>query len=257
MTENSEEVERLRRVAYGPGVGAAERAEAEAALRTLVSVARHDEGRVSAVPISDAEASASTEEVGYGHGGVGKEGLESLWARHIRVGWLVPIIAGALLVGVLAALTTTGWFERGESETAPTTGQTTLEPPDEADPGFLVQGGNLDAADAWFSGQATAADAYPFSAFLDLNDIDPYEVRFAHAAGGDWNLWVARTGDGKLCLLSAYARDGTGGADCVQRDAFAAGGVHLGIGDRVAHWFGGPILMTLSDDPDLIRLPSA
>lgn len=245
-----EEVERLRRVAYGPGVGAAERAEAEAALRALAEQQADVAGVVPAVlavdidmPVS-LESGAESQAVDF-RGGVDEvdgDVLASIWARRIRVAWLVPIVAGALLVGVLTALATTGWFEKGQPKQAASdtpsatpTAETVTHIP-----------GDLESADAWFDGPATASDAYSFPGLLQSNEVDPYDVRFALAGGDGWNVWVGRSITGKLCLLLADARNDAGAAGCFERARFAVGGAHLGMGDRIAHWYGGEVSTSLT-----------
>ncbi len=240
MTENSGDIERLRRVAYGPGASAADRAAAERALRVLAERPADVAGPVATAPVSDTEVPAAIEEGdvtgGADRGRVGDEALESVWARRIRVGWLVPIVAGALLAGVLAALASTGWFETGEPEASvgaspATTGGVPAPMP-----------GDPEAADAWFDGQATASDAYPYSSLLEVNDIHPYEVRFVLSDGTDWNVWVGRSRTGEFCLLVNDRRDGTGKGLCVEREEFARAGVLVTGGGHFAYWTGDTVL---------------
>jgi hypothetical protein len=229
-----DEVERLRRAAYGPGASTADRAAAEAALRALA--AQPAEAVDDAAPSpSDAEAPDDVDE----------DIPEPVLGRSIRVGWLVPIVAGALLVGALAALGATGRFSTGEPDAAPTS-----SPPPSGAATTVRIPGDLQAADAWFDGAATASDVYPFSGLLDTNGIDPYQVRFALAGGGGWNVWVARSATGQLCLLIADAPNGGGTAGCVEKAEFARNGAQLALGSRVAHWYGGEVTTSPNTGPD-------
>jgi hypothetical protein len=251
-----EEVERLRRVAYGPGAGAEERAAAAAELRALAGeTGSRTEAAARETPHDDrVEVDAATVDIMEVREG---DAPESVWARRIRVGWLVPIVAGALLAGAVGALAANATFTAsgGDSDASASPTSVVLLPND--DQGTIVLVGDPERADGWFRGQAAASDAYPYSGFLEHHDIDPYETRFAQVTGDGWSLWVARTRDGNLCLLSAFARESTGSATCVDRAAFSAGGVHLPIGKQIVHWFGGEILITLTDEPGVIRLPSS
>ncbi len=242
VAAGDEDVERLRRVAYGPGAGAAERAEAEAALQA------HDGRRPDAAeagevePVADVEVPASFD--GGEIGGVpsrsddGGEAATAFWERRIRVGWVVPIAAAAVVIGALGALQITGWFGPGAPGEVPATISPTDPPPE----GWIQMPGDLQAADAWFDRPATGSDAYPFEDLLRSNHIDPYDVRFALAGGGGWNVWVGRSTDRKLCLLIADAASESGAAGCFERARFAINGAHLGMGDRMAHWFGAEVM---------------
>jgi hypothetical protein len=263
VTENSEKIERLRRVAYGPGAGAAERAEAEAALRALAEPPADRADAVAAAPPPGVAVTSPGEGDGDVAGGsdagdADDDAPGSIWGRRIRLGWLVPIVVGSLVAGVLIALGATGHLApqaqfNGPDRTSESDGPRPVSQPGDGTD-LVVLGGDLEAADAWFEGSATASDAYPFPGLLESNAIDPYDVRFALAGGEGWNVWVARSAAGKLCLLLADARDGTGSAGCFARASFAAQGASLGLGDRMAHWFGhevtaSPTNTTVGDDP--------
>lgn len=243
MAEGSGDVERLRRIAYGREAGAADRAAAQAALQALEEGSRAPREPLAAESVSAAEAPASPEG-GSGAAGDADDGEPvSVWGRRIRVGWLAPVVAGSLVVGALGALgalQATGRLTPEAQSDGPDTTSFSALPRE----GATQIPGDLGRADAWFEGSATASDVYPFAGLLESNGIDPYDVRFALAAGGGWNVWVGRSTDRKLCLLIADARDDTGAAGCVMRQAFAASGLQLGLGGRTAHWSGGEVSVT-------------
>lgn len=241
VAAGDEDVERLRRVAYGRGAGAAERAEAEAALRALAERPADAGDAARAEPAADGEVLAALENsaverhVAHDDGG---EVSTPIWERRIRVGWVVPLVAGAIVVGALGALQVTGQFGR----TSQSEGPHTISPTDPPPEGWIQMPGDLQAADAWFDGSANASDAYPFENLLESNGIDPYDVRFALAGGGGWNVWVGRSADRRLCLLIADAASESGAAGCFERARFAINGAHLGMGGRTAHWFGAAVM---------------
>lgn len=238
MADADEEAEGLRRVAYGPGTSATERAEAEAALRALAE-RRADAGDASEV-VSDVEVLASLERGGVesnvAHGGDGEEiaAPTPIWERRIRVAWVVPMVVVAVVVGALGALQATGQFGPTSQVERPATSSPT-DPPPKA---WIQTPGDLEAADAWFDRPATASDAYPFQGLLDSNDIDPYEVRFVLTDGIEWNVWVGRSRSGGLCLLVTDRRDSTGTGRCVVRDEFAQAGALVASGGHFAYWTG-------------------
>lgn len=257
----SDEVERLRRVAYGPGSSARERAEAEAALRVI-------EGRAAAVaaiaaPSGDGEGSAEEALTAEGLPGGEPGGVEaadagesggaaSVWGRSIRVGWLVPVVVGGVIVGVLATLGVTGQFAPQAQFNGPSTTSPSPSFDESASP---VLGGDLKAADAWFDGPGIAPDAYPDTTLLKSSDIEPRDVRFALAAGGGWNVWVGRSKSSELCLLVADVATGGGAVGCVSRDDFAADGAHLGVNGRTADWYGNAVTEGASTAPGSEAIP--
>lgn len=244
-----DEVERLRRVAYGPGASAAERAEAEAALRRLEARAGEDAAGASS---SGGETVPEEQDpLGRDYSGEREgrtiiddavDGADSpVWTRSIRVGWFVPIVAGAVIVGIVGTLAVTGHLSpesRLEQPSAPSPSASLREAPEP------MLGDHPEAADAWFAGSATASDAYPFGGLLESSGIDAYDVRFALAAGDGWNVWVGRTGTGKLCLLVADVASESGAAGCVEREQFIHSGTSLALNGRRADWYGGEVTVS-------------
>lgn len=256
----SDEIARLRRVAFGPGSSAQERADAVAALRALSDrIAPERAGAGESESEVHAETDARPEETGHLVSTFGDESRgeitetvvdedseEPIWRRSIRVGWLVPIVAGSLLVGVVGALGATGRFENLAVWGSPT--------PSVTPPGVAsgeVHPGDLQAADSWFGRQfKTGVDSYPDLQLLSNNGINPDDVRAALDAGNGLKVWVGKT-TGKLCLLvasnSASNSTSNVAASCFERDNFAVGGAHLGMNGRMAHWDGNEVT---ADPPD-------
>lgn len=221
--------ESLRRIAYGRDATAQERAAAEVALRRL------DEAElVTAIAAEDEPLhsyfSAEHEDDGVIEGDVEPP---SFWKRSIRAAWLIPIIIGSLILGVVGTLGATGQLLLPFGFLAPS-------PSPSVTSSFGQMPGDLGAADSWFSNSATASDAFPFADALYANEIQFADVRFALVGGHGWNVWVGHTPD-KLCLLIADVSTSTGAANCVTREQFAAGGVSLELNGRVASWYGGEV----------------
>ncbi len=220
--------EHLRRIAYGPDATARERAEAASALRQLdeqARVAREALRKESVAGVMEPVEAAtvgdeSSEHVNAG-GGIDDNEEESFWQQRIRVGWLIPIAIGSLLLGVFGAVGASSQISRFDSLTSSS-----------QDGGAH---GDLKAADAWFKPSFALKDYYPGIMTLSAYGIDKDDVRFS---GGD-GVWVART-DTSLCLL-AYTYDMRSGAGCVSRAEFARSGIALSVGSLTFSWLGGGV----------------
>ncbi len=228
--------EGLRRVAYGPDATAEERAVAASALRELDEQARvaREALRASAVAkgteLDDTELDEPVEASGEGSGHLADDddGELPLWQRRIRIGWLIPIAIGSLLLGVFGAVGTSSQFRGPDPVPAASDGGAVGE----ATPG------DLKAADEWFTAPYLAMDYYPGPAVLNSYGIDQLDVRFSGGNGA----WVART-ESALCLL-AVNYDSERGARCVSRAEFGRSGITLSVGDLTFDWRGKDVKVT-------------
>lgn len=245
MSGNSDEVARLRQVAYGPGATAEERAEAEVALRALDPAEdSHQRGDESGAvdphlggkdfgAEDDSTSHALTDEVDV-------QGTEQpLWRRNIRVGWLIPVAVGALLLGVGGGLGAAGQFDPADVKAAPTPAPTTtgtggrtsvLTIPDSG-------GGHIDAANALFDVPARAYEGYPLTAVLDEMGVDQSQLRLAVVDNGH-KLWVVKQGTIGFCLASYDVRTSESMFQCATIEKFKQSGVAM-IGTEFAAWWDG------------------
>jgi hypothetical protein len=219
--------ERLRRIAYGPGASAKERASAEASLRESDESATSDSE-------DHHETEFASEVVSDVHGGEvdSEENVpaeESLWRRRIRLGWLVPVAIGALLVGFVGASGLAGKFD-STAGTSSWSGALTVGP------------GNVNAANSWFATSATSADAYPLIKSLAAIGVTQSDVRVALNDDGR-KLWVVRQGTRGFCLGIYDTNSDSDPFSCVTIQEFEQTGVTLSERGYAA-WWGGKGVVT-------------
>ena len=228
MSDDTGEVERLRRVVYGPGATAEDRAAAVAGLRALAD--RESDGQV--------ETSAPSE-VGEAESAAHNEfDDEPERPRGIRPLWLVPIVAASIAVGAIGALAVSPQLEAPPPSALPSQSPA---PAGQTPPSQFVGGpGDLEAAERWFDDSATPRDAFPDTAFLDHLDIDPENVRFMGSENGDWSVWAAKDRNGQLCLVVRDALEG-GAASCATADEFTRNGISIGLNGHSSYWDGATV----------------
>ncbi|MEO7147943.1 MAG: hypothetical protein ABIX09_08675, partial [Terrimesophilobacter sp.] len=125
MSGATDEIARLRRVAYGPGATAEERTAAEAALRAM-SIA--DKAHLEAVVVDASGSPASV--LAHQEAEATDEPPER--ESGLRPIWLIPIVVAAIGVGTVGALGATGQLGIGTVPAVPSgspTSQPTVESP--------------------------------------------------------------------------------------------------------------------------------
>lgn len=252
MSDDLDELARLRRSAFGPTATAEERAAAEAALLRLDERARESASTVADVPgvnapKSEVPSQTDSQATEFESADVGQDAQSSLWQRSIRVGWFVPIAIGSLLLGAVGAMSVTGQFN--------TTGVTVAQTPQPSSssvaaggPGTLIVGpGNLAAANSWFNFPPTSADAFPLTVLLHQIGVDQSQVRIVLNDGGQ-KLWAAKKGTTGFCL-GIYDNSADGSFfNCATIQEFGKSGVSIRTTDFGA-WWGGQGVTTIRRTP--------
>lgn len=239
VSTEAEEVERLRRVAYGPESSAQERAEAEAALRALdqpetaMSEAAEAEMIKPEATTPEAIEREAIEPEATTPGEVTRSSDETREQRALgmRPVWLIPIVVASLVVGALGALGATDQLAGGSSA-AETSASPMLQGPGGLySPQYPV--GDLEAADGWFTGDPKPLDTFPDPDLLEANSIDPDEVRLlkvTSADEGSVTVWAGANRLGHLCLLVTNGPERVSVSTCATRADFSRGG---GLGFRI------------------------
>ncbi len=249
----SDEIARLRRLAFGSGSGVQERTDAMAALRAL-SDRTAAESAGMGEPESEFYAHTGAQPVETDHlvSAIGNESRDgsietvvdedaekSIWQRRIWFGWLVPVTVGALLLGVVGGLGAAGQFDPSDAKAVPTAPPTVsavtgrswgLNIPDSG-------GGHIDAANAVFDVPAKGYEAYPITSLLSDMGVDQSQVRLAVVDNGH-KLWVVKQGTIGFCLASYDVRTSDGMYECATIEKFKRSGVAM-IGTEFAAWWDG------------------
>ena len=260
MSADADELARLRRRAYGPGVTAEERATAAAALGSLAAQsllesenarkAEADAARAELPVIANSETSGQllvAEQVSIGAGaeaGAGAAGSDGDGRpRHsVAAIWVVPIVVVALGLGALGALAGTGQLGLQPTSDARSESPT---PTPSADPIVEPSLGDLDAVDKLFASEYELSDVYPDSEILAASFIHPEDVRFLvkKMVGVDEvRIWAAKTHPGELCLLAIIDTDGMSATSCTSREEFAKYGIAFGANDVFVSWNGSRVI---------------
>ena len=232
MTENFDEAGRLRRVAYGPGATAGERVEAEAALRALDPAEDPHQRVETSVAVDDSTEDALKVEVDV------QVAEQSLWRRRIRLGWLIPVAVGAVLLGVMGTLSVTGQIAIRADQSK--TMEVTL-------PSIIASGpGNLVAANSWFDSPSKPEDAFPDNKILKSLGIDQNDIKPATSYDLPPRvLWIARQGTTGFCMIAfTYLNDPATVINCVSVKEFRESGLNIATPAFAAHWDG---VFTLSN----------
>jgi hypothetical protein len=229
MSDDTDEVEWLRRIVYGPGATAEDRAAAVADLRVLAD--RESDGQVGvSAPLEAEEVEPAADFELY---------EEPERPRGIRPLWLVPIVAASIAVGAIGALAVSPQLEAPPPSALPSQSPDPVEP---TPPSQLEGGpGDLEAAERWFDGGATEGDAFPDPTFLQGVGIEPDNVRFMGSEGDDWSVWVAKDHRGQFCLLVKEAIPGGAAANCATADEFSRNGITIGLNGRSSYWDGATV----------------
>jgi len=242
MSDDLDELARLRRAAFGRGATTEERATAEAALRSLDDRAPDSPPWLTEVPRVDVIQSEVSQEANDPTAEIERavaveDGEPSLWKRSIRVAWLVPIAAGALFVGAVGALGATGQFPAMDVTAVPTP-QTDSRSGQESKSGTLITGpGNVAAANSWFDSPATPADAFPLTVLLRQIGVDQDQVRLVLNDGGR-KLWAAKQGTAGFCLGIYDNSADNSFFNCATIQEFADAGVAI-VTPEFGAWWGG------------------
>lgn len=248
MSDDLDELARLRRAAFGPSATAEERAAAEAALRRLGERSRERVPEVpevpemqpwpAAMPFGVNDQTSKSESVA-----LVDEAAPKLWKRRIRVGWLAPIAVGALVVGAVGALGAAGQFATTDV-TVVQTPQPDSSPAVGNSSGTLITGpGNVAAANSWFDSPATSTDAFPLTVLLRQIGVDQDQVRLLLDDGGR-KLWAAKQGTAGFCLGIYDNSADNSFFNCATVQEFADAGVVI-VTPEFGAWWGGQGIRTM------------
>ncbi len=235
MSADSEDVERLRQVAFGPNASAHERADAERALQAIEQAAA-----LAVEPHQSAEASGAEHESTehpFNEDELAPDAAPSMWQRRIRLGWLIPVAVGALLLGVVGALVYTGEIVLSAGQ--PKTIDVTLPQVDATGPG------DLEAANSWFDKPSEPEGAFPDSKILKSLGINQADVKSATSNDvPPGALWIARHGTTGFCMIAfTYLKDPATVTNCVSAEDFRTVGLSIVTPFYAAHWDGVLILV--------------
>lgn len=260
---SNDERESLRRIAYGPDSTPHERAAAETSLHEL-----HEHSLEAASEAQNAatrEAQQREEAVrtigepaehtnSVDHHAVDSDDepvAPSVWHRSIRVGWLIPLVAGCFILGATVALSTTGSGDdkgnapSGEGSTSVPQGTTTEHTFVPPMPGNGP--GNLAAANDWFADSVTTDEDLANKAKepLDHMGATQDDVRPVGDDALQQNLLIARHGTDGFCMISVGNGAGPSWfSSCVTTQEFQASGLSLSGPGFAAYWDGESISTT-------------
>ena len=264
----SDEVDRLRRVAFGRTLTPAEETAAEAALGELaridaeIDAAREAARQADAQREAERQAADAEAALADAHEHPPEQPLDHEPARWRR--WLAPatvgIVAGALVAAGIAfaypsdsakepsavatsdavtdngASTNVNYFLGDAPETTSSDGTMA---------GITSAGGDVVAAARWFDDEQTKEDLEGVGSLLP--EFDRASVRLVHASSIA-RAWVANRTDGQLCLeVTVTETDYTSGSCAFPRD-FADRGLTVSTDTITVRWNGSQInvLMTSS-----------
>jgi hypothetical protein len=173
--------------------------------------------------------------------------------RRIRLAWLIPIIAGSVAIGYIGAPDVAVQSLVGASVSTPPSAAPIAAP--SASPGvtssaFPIPSGetiagpsSLKEADAWFETPPTERDGFVDQYFLQTLKIDPSAVRFVQINAAGFQVWVAKTLDDDLCVLSSNGSKEYA-ATCTPRATYSAEGLVLAQRDYSIRWTGGSVTVS-------------
>jgi len=275
----SDEIDRLRRIAFGRTSNADEESAAEAALGELARIdAEVDDEREAArlsvvalaerVALSAADLDARTDAEAASLDDAALSDAEPVEAHPSRWRrWLAPaavgLIVGAVVAGGLAFAfppdpstdaaadaTRETIRENGESTNVnyflgDLSGNTTSS--DGTIAGMTSKGGDVEAAAAWFAEPQTEEDLVDVGSLLPEFDRD--SVRLVHASTIA-RAWVAKRVDGQLCLeVTVRKTDYTSGS-CALPPDFSDRGLTVSSDPITVRWNGSQVNVLLAQDPD-------
>ena len=249
----TQEIDRLRRVAFGRTSNPDDERAARAALIELARIdaqvaAEREAARVAALPpepVAEPAADSAAEPAE-----APPEQHPPRWRR-----WLAPAAVG-LVVGALAASGLILAFP--PASLAPDTASSTPAPDgidyflgdapevtstDGTLAGMTATGGDLQAAERWFAEPQTDADLEGVGSLLPEFDRD--SVRLVHASDIA-RAWVAKRVDGQLCLeVTVRETDYTSGS-CALPPDFTERGLTVSSDPITARWNGDQISLLLA-----------
>lgn len=263
-----DEIDRLRRLAFGRTSNPADEAAAQAALVELARI----EAELAAAEARAADARAAAERAQAERDVAALEAERSAtveatpaepetdeparWRR-----WIAPagigVAIGALIVGVITVAVPTGTSPRAtggptNSADGPTPGDVNYFLPNLSDGGASTDGtiagrsanrGDLRAAELWFAEPQTAADLDGVGTLLP--EYDRTSVRLVHA-GSSAKVWVAKRVDGQLCLEATVQPTDYSVGSCALPQDFSARGLTVSSDSVTVRWNGGKVTVLLS-----------
>jgi len=273
----SDEIDRLRRIAFGRTSNADEESAAEAALAELARIdaeidAEREAARLAAVASAEraalsAELDAETAAEAAAAEDAALSDAEPVEAQPRRWRrWIAPaavgLIVGAVVAGGLAfafppapstdaaaEATRETIRENGESTNVnyflgDLSGNTTST--DGTIAGMSANGGDLEAAERWFAEPQTDEDLVDVGSLLP--EFDRTSVRLVHASSIA-RAWVAKRVDGQLCLeVTERLTDYTSGS-CALPPDFSERGLTVSSDAITVRWNGSQVNVLLARVP--------
>ena len=266
----SDEIDRLRRVAFGRTSGAAGESAARAALvelarleaeraaeqaaETAARAAATEAARLAAVPHVEPEPASPCDPA------VAAEAADEAEPRRWRR-WLAPaaagVLVGALIAGGIALALPRPTATTGAPGTA---GAADGAAPDDLDyflgdpgdeststdgtiAGMTGKGGDPRAAERWFAEPQTADDLADVGTLLP--EYDRGSVRLVHASEVA-RVWVAKRVDGQLCLEVTVQQTDYSSGSCALPPDFSARGLTVSSDAVTVRWNGGQVNVLLA-----------
>ena len=273
----SDEIDRLRRIAFGRTSNADEESAAEAALAELARIdaeidTEREAARLAAVASAEraalsAELAADTAAEAAALDDAALSDAEPVDAQPPRWRrWIAPaavgLIVGAVVAGgfafafppapstdAAAEATRETIRENGESTNVnyflgDLSGNTTST--DGTIAGMSANGGDLEAAERWFAEPQTDEDLVDVGSLLP--EFDRTSVRLVHASSIA-RAWVAKRVDGQLCLeVTERLTDYTSGSCALQPD-FSERGLTVSSDAITVRWNGSQVNVLLARVP--------
>jgi hypothetical protein len=107
----------------------------------------------------------------------------------------------------------------------------------------VVGPSSLKEADAWFETPPTERDGFGDPELLQTLKIDPSAVRFVQINTAGFEVWVAKTLDDDLCVLSTNGTSELSSA-CTPRATFSGSGVILAQNGYSIGWNGSRVTVS-------------
>ena len=256
--ENTTDLERLRRIAFGRTSTDAEVAAAAAARLRLAELeaaasleASREQQRRAAAEREALQRASAREATGVAHpldadGDDSGDDTDAPARTARRRAWLLPAAAGLLVGAVLGGGAL--WLAR-PAPVEPPAVSASQNPSDGGINYFLgeptesLPPGDVEAALAWFSRVQTEEDLVGVPELR--SEFDRNSVRLVHSAPAA-RVWIARQTDGKICLeTTATATQITNGS-CVDPEEFGREGVRVDSAVLSAVWTGSQLSVVLS-----------
>jgi hypothetical protein len=265
----SDEIDRLRRIAFGRTSNVAEESAAEAALVELARIdaqidTEREAARLAAMTAAESVEPSPEESTDL----TATEPVEAPPSRWRR--WAAPagagLVAGALITtGVVFALPPAASTDPAADPAADATRETIRENGESTNvnyflgdlsgnttssdgtiAGMTATGGDLEAASAWFAEPQTEEDLVDVGSLLP--EFDRGSVRLVHASSIA-RAWVAKRVDGQLCLeVTVRQTDYTSGS-CALPPDFSESGLTVSSDPVTVRWNGSQVNVLLAREP--------